>query len=517
MSNSSKETLSLELFYKGQAVQQVPEYAEVEARLLSGGETALDGLSLWLGNGRLRDGIRLRPDSEFVILFNVSDMVGEVRLDIRQDSRTLTQAELTILPAKLSLDEVYWIKTERLPTLLTRLDAPNSLSLGYTDADEERTPFNFVSADFTATKLRHFCRLFLAEGLAEGLLKRLTFVTEEETRREEGFIGGQVRWQPTVQGWANRPAETGLVHQWIETSRNYTGPLNRLFVHFLQILAGQCRDLVRLVQLGAPTSARLKAGLSEFEDYAVALERSGNGQSLRAVRESLTQQPFDTDLSTLEKLAQTTSNPAYRRLVESWREFSERYVRLPPDEARMRQMGIQPMSKIYELWAACEIAYALDLTFADATQMGLESAVFRQGDRVLYYNQGAAGGWYSTHSRKQPPRPDLRLEVAGQSRLLLDVKYRQTTDRQAQPDDMYRMLAYMNDFGVRRGGIIFPGVEQAPVLKLLEQQVAGGQPGQLLAELALRPPVEGEENLLEWQTTLKNGLARLAREGTSDE
>ena len=493
------QNLTLNLFYKGQAATEVPEYAEVELRLTSRAADPVTNLSLWLGDLRLRESLTIRPASEFVMLFSVSDWVGELRFEVRQDQQVLAQTPLTVIPRKLTLPEVQWIKTDRLPTLLARLDAPNSFRLSYGSDEPEQPPFNFISLDYTALKLRYYCQLFLQNGLAERLIQRLDFAVAEETRREEGFIRGAVRWNPTVQGWASRPVETGLVHQWVETTRQYDQPLNRLLVFFWQELTAELQRLVKLVRQGVPASARLKAELAEFEGYATELPHLWQTAALRSVVAYLTSQPFEPDVQALEQQAGHIPNPAYQPLVEAWKSYRGQYVRLPQEEGS--PVGLQPMSKIYELWVACEVAYALGLTFADATEVGLESATFKNDHWLLYYNQGAEAGWYSSQARQQPPRPDLRIiAVASQTTYLLDVKYRIGRNNHALPDDMYRMLAYMNDFGVSRGGIIFPGTAPEPQLALIEQP---GQQAQVLAELGLRPPAA---DLVSWEASLKANL-----------
>ncbi len=510
LQRTALDAVLLELFYKGLPATEVAEYAEIELRVTNTGPTALDGLSLWLGREKLRDRLGLRPGGSFGWAYNVGDLVGELVFKVGQ-----AQATLMVAPQKLSLAEVGWIKTERLPRLLARLDAPNRLPLRYADADDEQQPrFDFISADFTAIKLRYYCEQFLTTDLAGRILERLDFGLEEQRRRDDGFIRGGVRWNPTIRGWLNRPAETGLVHEWAEAPRDYTTLPNLLFLYFLKELAQEVIGLVRLVQAGAPASARLKEALPEFENYARQLENSPAFSTplLRPAVSSLETGEFDPRTSQLwpaiEQTCHAAYNPAYHRLVELWQEYNSRYVRLPDERLEPAWAGLQPMSKIYELWAACEIANGLGLTFEG--QFGLESAVFKGPGLTLHYNRAAPGGWYSAApngTRLRSPRPDLRLELPDGSQLLLDVKYRNAGQpAHAHPDDIYRMLAYMNDLAVGQGGIIFPGEHSGPTLTLLEQATSG----QRLAEFALRPPASDDPSGLEsWQTSLKASLSQL--------
>jgi hypothetical protein len=78
---------------------------------------------------------------------------------------------------------------------------------------------------------------------------------------------------------------------------------------------------------------------------------------------------------------------------------------------------------------------------------------------------------------------------------------------------MYKMLAYMNDFNIPTGVIIFPGPPSTrPGLRLIEGAGNPNQPAKQIAELALRPPTSPElETVSQWETSLKECLARLLR------
>jgi 5-methylcytosine-specific restriction endonuclease McrBC regulatory subunit McrC len=85
-------------------------------------------------------------------------------------------------------------------------------------------------------------------------------------------------------------------------------------------------------------------------------------------------------------------------------------------------------------------------------------------------------------------RPDLRLQRLGDDKqILLDVKYRTGGQERANPDDVYKMLAYMNDFKVIVGGIIYPAATLTP-------KVIDDNKGQRLLEIPLRPPLPTTES-----------------------
>src|SRR5690349_13696105 len=138
--------LFLEIFHKDAPAQQVPEYSEIELRLTNSGQTPLEGLILRLGREKLRSGLGLRLGSSFAFPYIVGDLVGELNF-VAGNAQVSASVGLTVIPRHMSLDEVGWIKTERLPTLLARLDAPNRLPLSYDD-EEHTQPFDYFSVVF---------------------------------------------------------------------------------------------------------------------------------------------------------------------------------------------------------------------------------------------------------------------------------------------------------------------------------------------------------------------------------
>jgi hypothetical protein len=269
---------------------------------------------------------------------------------------------------------------------------------------------------------------------------------------------------------------------------------NLLFGRFQLELARELARLVRFVELGGPASSRLQAALPNLRERAIRHRVLSESPLLPSPQVLLSWDRHDSaslPLITTECDRAATFNPAYTRLLELWQDFTSRYVSLPEDETGLARSGLQPMSKIYELWVACEIAAGLGLNFQASETfeavLTSESAFSPDEQLKLYYNKGLRGGWYSTH-RPGLPRPDLQLEVGGRQ-IFLDVKYRTGQDERARPDDIYKMLAYMHDFGVTTGVILFPG--QQPGARGL---VIENEQGQRLVELALRPPNAGESD-----------------------
>ncbi len=485
-------SLGLEILYNSEPAFCVPEYAELELYLTNAGSQRLTQCSLRVGSQILKNWPQLAPAQTWSFSYNVGDLVGEIGFVARalDGSQEVVVAQtLEVVPQKISPAELIFIKTARLPTLLSRLNAPNRLQLSYDD-NEATPPFDFFSLEYTAEKLEYFSHHLLEQGLNAAIINHLDYSTPQQLQSGVGLIQGPLDWQATVKTWLNRPELAGYQHHW-QTSPKFYGTLpNLLLVNFNLEIARELKQLAELVQTARPKPTQLQARLSDLlnraHQHRAFLKNSPLAHFMGTNKDYKADAAWQADL---KRTCANAPNLAYVGLFELWEAFCTRYVTLP-GQAQAADLSLQPMSKIYELWTVCEVAFALDLKCM--VQTGVSGAFYFEGttewgQMKLHYNRALAGGWYS-RSRPGLPRPDIRLEIAGppSRQLFLDVKYRvnQSLDgtTRAKPDDMYKMLAYMHDFGTATGGIIYPGAVG---------QIAGlviqGQADQRLIELALRP------------------------------
>lgn len=498
--------ITLIIYHHGEPLRAVWEETEIELRLTNQGKTRLNGINLCLGREILRPDFTLPPGTTLLLPYRVQDTAGRLVFAVKDSAgNVLASAALEVYPQKISGNELEWIKYTRLPRLLAQLDAPNVIDLSYSDDQSENT-FPYVSLDFTAEKLRQFSRHLLDEGLLEGLGQRLDYRVVEKPRRDEGVFRGNVRWNPTVQDWLNSPAETGLTHHRVEAPVDYATRPNLLLVSWLKELIFENRKLAWRVETSRQASVQLQKAAGEFRGYADSFERF-----LARYKQLQFGWPGDfsprdpVEWEAIERACRECFNPAYERLAALFTQYKRRYISLP--EEADEEAGIPPLSVIYEWWAACEIAAAFGLSFIYGEQ-GRQSGLFQAGQVQLFYNQAMQGGWYSA-DRVSPARPDLRLDLSNSPAAFFDVKYRAMANEpsRANPEDMYRMLAYMSDFNVTTGVIIFPGPPaEQPKARLLESPTGFSHPVRRLAELVLRPPTDPNE-VEGWEADLRDSLA----------
>ena len=485
-------SLRLEILYNSESAFCVLEYAELELHLTNASSQRLTQCSLRVGSQILKSWPQLAPAQTWSFPYNVGDLVGKISFvatALVGNQEVVVAQSIEVVPQKISLAELLFIKTARLPTLLSRLNAPNRLQLSYDD-NETAPPFDFFSLEYSAEKLEYFSRQLLEQGLNAAILNHLDYSTPQQLQSGIGTIQGPLDWQTTVKTWLNRPELAGYQHHW-QTSPKYYGTLpNLLLISFNLEVARELKQLAELAQTARPKSPQLQARLPDLLSRAHQHRALLKNLPLADLVEKNERYKADPAWQAdLKRICVNASNPAYAGLFKLWEAFNTHYVTLPIT-IQAAELSLQPMSKIYELWAVCEIACALDLKCVANTSASGEfyfEGTTGWGQTKLHYNRAMSGGWYS-RSRPGLPRPDIRLEIVGSPsrQLFLDVKYRvnQSTDgtTRAKPDDMYKMLAYMHDFGAATGGIIYPGA-----VAQISGLVIQGQSDQRLIELALRP------------------------------
>ena len=161
-------------------------------------------------------------------------------------------------------------------------------------------------------------------------------------------------------------------------------------------------------------------------------------------------------------------NRAYRELPPLWKEFLEDYQSYYEETVLVQT---QKMTDIYALWILCEMASGLNLS---AHAKSLREFRSKNKDIVLRYDapEQVRQGWsdsimgslfgdseVSANPVQGSGKPEIFMNYRGVN-FYFEAKYNLTkTPRQ---EDVYKVLAYMNNYDVSCGGIIYPG----PQLKI---------------------------------------------------
>ena len=160
-----------------------------------------------------------------------------------------------------------------------------------------------------------------------------------------------------------------------------------------------------------------------------------------------------------------------------WREFIDDYKSYYEETVLVET---QKMTDIYALWILCEMASGLKLS---AHAKSLREFRSKNKDIVLKYDapEQVRQGWSdsimgslfgegekSTNPVQGSGRPEIFMNYRGVN-FYLEAKYElRQTPRQ---EDVYKVLAYMNNYDVPCGGIVYPGPQLKITVDLRNKQV----------------------------------------------
>lgn len=179
-------------------------------------------------------------------------------------------------------------------------------------------------------------------------------------------------------------------------------------------------------------------------------------------------------------------DPRYRRLRHLEREFQLKFSHLK-DPAISIRAGLRDVWEIYQAFVAHTIGRALDLEYVssrgDLRARDSHGVSMRGHGLQLFYDTQLVRehlpSWRSASIRPAFERPDIVVidEVQGKA-LVLDVKFSVGADGQCRSEHLFEMQGYLNSYGLRTAGIVFPAQPSAA------REISNGR--YLLAEVPLR-------------------------------
>tara|TARA_Y100001934_G_scaffold155739_1_gene186557 strand:+ start:31 stop:1467 length:1437 start_codon:yes stop_codon:yes gene_type:complete len=220
-----------------------------------------------------------------------------------------------------------------------------------------------------------------------------------------------------------------------------------------------------------PLDDEAKANLDKL-DFACRMHKQvlGDGKlaELIPVAKSTRKEQRLINREALIEAKTWSRNRSYRELPPLWKRFLEDYQSYYEETVLVQT---QKMTDIYALWILCEMASGLKLS---AHAKSLREFRSKNKDIVLKYDapEQVRQGWsdsimgslFGENSESANPvqgsgRPEIFMNYRG-VQFYFEAKYNlQQTPRQ---EDVYKVLAYMNNYDVSCGGIIYPG----PQLKI---------------------------------------------------
>ena len=443
----------------------------------------LDGVHVRMGTAKVDELPFVRSNTTHSLQFTVPDYIGTntICLHGKGGDSISNKLEVVIAPKMLDYEQFKSLRDEHIPDLVKNSGAeePEEMYPGATSSiEEEKIMLNIEKLlDFSERLLK------LTKEIRKGAY---TYKVEVERKTMKAQIRGAVRWQKTALARAQKGTEYATAHVTDIRKRKWSTPTNILLVKFhmeVFIEAIFFRDEMdrreREKKAWSAIYGKEYQALDEESkemmdklDLACRLHKQvlGDGKLAELI-------PVAKETRKEERLinreaiinAKTWSrNRSYRDLPPLWREFLDEYQSYYEETVLVQT---QKMTDIYALWILCEIASGLKLR---AHAKSLREFRSKNKDIVLKYDapEQVRQGWsdsimgslFGDSDATANPvqgsgRPEIFMNYRGIN-FYFEAKYKlQQTPRQ---EDVYKVLAYMNNYDVPCGGIIYPG----PQLKI---------------------------------------------------
>ena len=443
----------------------------------------LEKVHVRVGQAKVDDLPLVKSNTTHSLQFTVPDYIGTNTISLHgsNGNSISNKLEVVIAPKMLDYESFKFLRDEHIPDLVKNSGAeePEEMYPGATSSiEEEKIMLNIEKLlDFSSRLLK------VTNDIRKGAY---TYKVEVERKTMKSQIRGAVRWQKTALARAQKGTEYATAHVTDIRKRKWSTPTNILLVKFhmeVFIEAIFFRDEMdrREREKKAwsaiygkdykPLDEESKKMLDRL-DLACKFHKQvlGDGKLAELI-------PIAKETRKEERLinreaiinAKTWSrNRAYRELPPLWREFLDEYQSYYEETVLVET---QKMTDIYALWILCEIASGLKLR---SHAKSLREFRSKNKDIVLKYDapEQVRQGWSdsimgslfgeseeTTNPVQGSGRPEIFMNYRGIN-FYFEAKYDlQQTPRQ---EDVYKVLAYMNNYDVPCGGIIYPG----PQLKI---------------------------------------------------
>ena len=445
---------------------------------------ALEDVHIRVGSAKVDSLPPVRSNTTHSLQFVVPDYIGTNTISLHSidGSSISNKLEVVIAPKMLDYENFKELRDVHIPDLVKNSgadDPPEDMYPGGTSSiEEEKILLNIEQLLEFSGKL-----LKVTNDIRKGAY---TYKVEVERKTMKSQIRGAVRWQKTALARAQKGTEYATAHVTDIRKRKWSTPTNILLVKFhmeVFIEAIFFRDEMdrREREKKAwsaiygreykPPDESVKEQLDKL-DMACKFHKQvlGDGKlaELIPIAKSTRKEERLINREALVEAKTWSRNRSYRELPPLWREFLDEYQSYYEETILVQT---QKMTDIYALWILCEMASGLKLS---AHAKSLREFRSKNKDVVLKYDapEQVRQGWsdsimgslFGESDTKTNPvqgsgRPEIFMNYK-KVNFYFEAKYNLTeTPKQ---EDVYKVLAYMNNYDVSCGGIIYPG----PQLKI---------------------------------------------------
>ena len=445
---------------------------------------ALDGVHIRMGTAKVDSLPSVRSNTTHSMQFVVPDYIGTNTISLHgKDGNSISnKLEVVIAPKMLDYESFKELRDEHIPDLVKNSGAdepPEDMYPGATSSiEEEKILLNIEQLLEFSGKL-----LKVTNDIRKGAY---TYKVEVQRKTMKSQIRGAVRWQKTALARAQKGTEYATAHVTDIRKRKWSTPTNVLLVKFhmeVFIEAIFFRDEMDRRErekkawsaiYGKEYKALDESAKKQLDklDLACRFHKQilGDGKLAELIptaKNTRKEERFINREAIIE--AKTWNrNRAYRELPPLWKAFLDDYQSYYEETVLVQT---QKMTDIYALWILCEMASGLNLS---AHAKSLREFRSKNKDIVLRYDapEQVRQGWSdsimgslfgdsetSANPVQGSGKPEIFMNYRGVN-FYFEAKYNLT--KPPRQEDVYKVLAYMNNYDVSCGGIIYPG----PQLKI---------------------------------------------------
>ncbi|MDP6917084.1 MAG: hypothetical protein QF895_03935 [SAR86 cluster bacterium] len=445
---------------------------------------ALEDVHIRVGSAKVDSLPPVSSNTTHSLQFIVPDYIGTntISLHTKEGSSISNKLEVVIAPKMLDYESFKELRDVHIPDLVKNSgadDPPEDMYPGGTSSiEEEKILLNIEQLLEFSGKL-----LKVTNDIRKGAY---TYKVEVERKTMKSQIRGAVRWQKTALARAQKGTEYATAHVTDIRKRKWSTPTNILLVKFhmeVFIEAIFFRDEMdrREREKKAwsaiygkeykPPDDSVKEQLDKL-DMACKFHKQvlGDGKlaELIPTAKATRKEQRLINREALIEAKTWSRNRSYRDLPPLWREFLDEYQSYYEETVLVQT---QKMTDIYALWILCEMASGLKLS---AHAKSLREFRSKNKDVVLKYDapEQVRQGWSDSIMGSLFGESDTKTNpVQGSGRPEIFMSYKKVNfyfeakynlAETPKQEDVYKVLAYMNNYDVSCGGIIYPG----PQLKI---------------------------------------------------
>ncbi len=491
MSKSPYSVTSLKIFVDGKETYSVEANTKIKI-VINGGEGDVSNATLYLAEMAIETFDVIPKGAQILNEYELDDLVGKNRLSLKgEDGAEICPSKnLIVSPQYLLMNDFQEIKHNRIPALLSQINAENIIDMIYRGGSKTMTA---KIEEYSVDRLLYYYseKLFY---LTAKIAARMNYRSRNVRRNYKGMVKGKINWVKTIAFRSNKGADADVVFVCDQRKRTYNTTLNLILTRFHYEVFKEARFLKGELERREHEKGIWKKIYGYQEDMydKKTLDFLNSLKEILAQHREFLVTPVIKDLigeairfgkgdeSVIrrgEMEARKSKNKHYMPLLELWKEFVRSYSSIFETTVFV---DTQRMRDVYKLWCVCELANAMEMRSIGRTLREFKAV---NKNAVLYFGKllTLKHGWISENfSYDSMTGPEILLVNEGQE-FFIEANY--GAGEEVNKEDIYRILGYLNDYNIKIGVVLYPGSEFKIIWEKMSRHI--------VVRMPFRPVMDG--------------------------